>query len=172
MRFVPLKSLEQQSRLCVHRARQGYVQPRTALINRIRGLLSELGIVLPLKAATLRREAHQHLEDLPGWCNTVVGDMLSKLSYLDTRIKEYDQHIEQAAKEDVQGRQLMRLCGVGPVTASAIVASVASVAKAKTSAADASSAVGWVWRTGNAARAASSGWGASPRPGMRTCERC
>jgi transposase len=124
MRFVPLKNLEQQSRLFVHRARQGYVQQRTALINRIRGLLSELGIVLPLKAATVRREAHQHLEDLPGWCNTVVGDMLSELTHLDERIKEYDQHIEQAAKEDVQARQLMRLGGVGSITASAIVASV------------------------------------------------
>ena len=51
MRFVPVKSIEQQSRLFVHRARQGYVEQRTALINRIRGLLSELGIVLPLKAA-------------------------------------------------------------------------------------------------------------------------
>lgn len=72
MRFVPVKSIEQQSRLFVHRARQGYVGQRTALINRIRGLLSELGIVLPLKAATVRRQAHKHLEDLPGWCNTVA----------------------------------------------------------------------------------------------------
>ena len=83
MRFVPLKTIEQQSRLFVHRARQGYVEQRTALINRIRGLLSELGIVLPLKAATVRREAHKHLEDLPGWCNTVVGDALSELTHLD-----------------------------------------------------------------------------------------
>ncbi len=58
MRFVPIKSVEQQSQLLVHRARQGYVEQRTALINRIRGLLSELGIVLPLKAATVRRQAH------------------------------------------------------------------------------------------------------------------
>jgi transposase len=53
MRFVPVKSIEQQSRLFVHRARQGYVEQRTSLINRIRGLLSDLGIVLPLKAATV-----------------------------------------------------------------------------------------------------------------------
>lgn len=52
MRFVPVKSIEQQSRLFVHRARQGqgYVERRTALINGIHGLLSELGIVLPLKS--------------------------------------------------------------------------------------------------------------------------
>lgn len=47
MRFVPVKSTEQQSELFLHRARQGYVEQRTALINRVRGLLSELGIVLP-----------------------------------------------------------------------------------------------------------------------------
>ena len=50
----------------VHRARQGYVEQRTVLINRIRGLVSELGIVQPLKAVTVRREADKHLEDLPG----------------------------------------------------------------------------------------------------------
>ena len=124
MRFVPIKTIEQQSRLFVHRARQGYVEHRTALINRIRGLLSELGIVLPLKAAVIRGEAHKHLEDLPGWCNTVIGDALSELTHLDTRIQEYDKHIAQIAKEDEQSRQLMRLSGIGPTTASAIVATV------------------------------------------------
>lgn len=124
MRFVPVKSIEQQSHLFVHRARQGYVEQRTAQINRIRGLLSELGIVLPLKAATVRREAHKHLEDLPGWCNTVVGDALSELTRLDARITEYDKYIAQSAKDDEQARQLMRLGGVGPTTASAIVATV------------------------------------------------
>ena len=100
------------------------MQQRTALINRMRGLLSELGIVLPLKAATVRREAHKHLEDLPGWCNTVVGDALSELTRLDGRISQYDKYIAQAAKEDVQSVQLMRLSGVGATTASAIVATV------------------------------------------------
>ena len=76
MRFVPVKSIDQQGRLFLHRARLGFVEQRTALINRIRGVLSELGIVLPVKAATVRREAHQHLGDLPGCSNTVVGDCL------------------------------------------------------------------------------------------------
>ncbi len=124
MRFVPIKSIEQQSRLFVHRARQGYVEQRTALINRIRGLLSELGIVLPLKAATVRREAHQYLEDLPGWCNTVVGDALSELTRLDERIGQYDKHLALIAKEDAHSRQLMQLSSIGPTTASAIVATV------------------------------------------------
>jgi transposase len=54
----------------------------------------------------------------------VVGDMLSEWTHLDARIKQYDQHIEQAAKQDSQAQQLMRLGGVGPTTASAIVATV------------------------------------------------
>ncbi len=77
MRFVPVKSEDQQARLMVHRARQGFVTERTACINRIRGLLSEFGIVLPLKAEVVRREARNHLEDLPGFANLVIGDLLS-----------------------------------------------------------------------------------------------
>ncbi|WP_284309517.1 IS110 family transposase, partial [Hydrogenophaga electricum] len=79
MRFVPVKSLDQQGQLLVHRARQGFVEQRTPTLNRIRGLLSELGIVLPLKAAVVRREALARLEDLPGWANTVIGDLLSEV---------------------------------------------------------------------------------------------
>ena len=54
MRFVPMKSAEQPALLSVHRVRQGFVEERTATINRLRGLLSEFGIVLPQKAATVR----------------------------------------------------------------------------------------------------------------------
>jgi transposase len=124
MRFVPPKSVQQQSELMVHRARQGFVQQRTATINRIRGLLSEFGIVLPLKAATVRREALHQLEDLPGWANTVVGDLLSEIGRLDERIAQYDRHIEQIARESAPARQLMQLPGVGPTTATAMVAMI------------------------------------------------
>jgi transposase len=124
MRFVPLKSVQQQSELMVHRARQGFVAQRTATINRIRGLLSEFGIVLPLKAATVRREALHQLEDLPGWANTVIGDLLSEVSRLDERIAQYDRHIEQIAKDSEPARQLMRLHGVGATTATALVAMI------------------------------------------------
>jgi transposase len=116
MRFVPVKSLQQQGELLVHRARQGFVVQRTATLNRIRGLLSELGIVLPLKAATVRREAMRQLEDLPGWANTVIGDLLSEVSRLDERIAQYDRHIQSIAKESTPARQLMQLPGVGATT--------------------------------------------------------
>lgn len=124
MRFVPPKSIEQQCQLMVHRARQGFVQQRTATLNRIRGLLSEFGVVLPLKAATVRREAMAQLEDLPGWANTVVGDLLSEVSRLDERIAQYDRHIGSIAKESAQARRLMQLPGVGPTTATALVAMI------------------------------------------------
>ena len=63
MRFVSPKSIEQQLQVLVHRARQGFVQQRTTTINRIRGLLSEFGIVLPLKAAM----------PLKPWLSTTAG---------------------------------------------------------------------------------------------------
>jgi len=88
MRFVPVKTEDQQSRLMVHRARQGYVAARTACINRIRGLLSEFGVVMPLKAEVVRTQAREHLEDLPGYANLVIGDLLSEVSHLDERIKQ------------------------------------------------------------------------------------
>lgn len=124
MRFVPIKSLEQQARLSVHRMRQGFIEQRTATINRIRGLLAEFGIVLPLKAATVRREAAACLEDLPSWANVAIGDALSELYRLDERIDQYDRHIAQMAKEDTRTRQLMKLSGIGETTATAIVAMV------------------------------------------------
>lgn len=124
MRFVPVKTEEQQSRLMVHRARQSYVKERTATINRIRGLLAEFGIVLPQKAEVVRREARAHLEDLPGYANLVIGDQLSEVSHLDERIKQYDAHVHAMAKDCTPAQQLMQLCGVGETTATAIVAMV------------------------------------------------
>ncbi|MFG6447633.1 IS110 family transposase [Roseateles sp. BYS180W] len=124
MRFVPIKNLDQQSRLLVHRARQGFVEQRTATLNRIRGGLSEFGIVLPLKANTVRRRACQCLEDLPGYANTVIGDLLSEVARLDERIEQYDQLIKDMAKNDARAKQLMQLGGVGATTATCLLAMI------------------------------------------------
>ena len=168
MRFVPIKSVEQQGQLLVHRARQGFVEQRTATLNRIRGLLSELGIVLPLKAAVVRREALVRLEDLPGWANTVIGDLLSEVSRLDERIAQYDRHIQLMARQSADAQRLMQLCGVGPrpprCSAPSAMGGISSVG--------ASCAPGSVWCPGSTARAASSAWGASPRPVTRICAAC
>jgi transposase len=119
MRFVPVKTEDQQARLMVHRARQGFVVARTACINRIRGLLSGFGIVLPLKAEVVRREARNHLEDLPGFANLVIGDLLSEVAHLDERIKQYDLHIRTMARdcnaaEFSCGRQFSAWIGLVP----------------------------------------------------------
>ena len=124
MRFVPHKRIEQQGQLMVHRTRQGFVEQRTATLNRIRGLLSELGLVLPLKAATVRREALARLEELPGWANTVIGDLLSEVTRLDERIAEYDRHIALMARHSTQAQQLMQLGGIGQTTAMALISTV------------------------------------------------
>ena len=124
MRFVPIKTVDQQGTLCVHRVRQGFIEERTATINRVRGLLSEFGIVLPQNANTVRREAAAALEDLPGWANRAIGDLLSHLHALDLRIAEYDAHVKLNAQADERARRLMSTPGIGPTTASALVASI------------------------------------------------
>ena len=124
MRFVPIKDIEQQSLLCLHRTRQGFIEERTALYNRIRGLIAEFGVVLPQKVERLRREIGPHLEDLPGWANRCVGDLLAHADTLESRIAEYDRAIADAARQDCRSRSLMQLPGIGPTTASALTASL------------------------------------------------
>lgn len=124
MRFVPIKSEDAQATLTVHRVRQGFVEERTASINRIRGLMSEFGIVLPQKADTVRRNAHLALEHLPGWASRSVADLLAHVTALDMRIAEYDTHLKQLAKEDDRSKRLMQMPGIGPTTATALLAAI------------------------------------------------
>ena len=129
MRFVPIKTEDQQCRLLVHRARQGFVEARTATINRIRGLMSEFGIVLPLKAEVVRCQARNHLEDLSGFANTVIGDLLGEVSHLDERIKQYDAHIRTMARDCTLAQRLMQLMGVGETTSTALVAMIGNASE-------------------------------------------
>ena len=124
MLFVPVKEEHQQIILCLHRTRQGFVEERTACYNRLRGLIAEFGIVLPQKVTCLRREIGVHLEDLPGYANLCVGDLLAHTSELDAKIAEYDRAIAQAARDDERSKRLMKLPGIGPVTASTMLASI------------------------------------------------
>jgi transposase len=66
MRFVPVKSAEQQAILALHRVRQGFLEQRTATINRIRGLLAGFGVVLPQRAEQVRRAAAVRIQRRPG----------------------------------------------------------------------------------------------------------
>jgi transposase len=124
MRFVPLKTLEQQSVLVLHRIRQGFVEERTATINRIRGLLSEFGHVLPQQSKFVRRDLQMHLDPLPIPVRVALEELQMHVRLLDTRIAEYADRIEEHARCDERAQRALALRGIGPLTASAAVATV------------------------------------------------
>jgi transposase len=131
MRFVPVKSAEQQALLAIHRVRQGFVVERTAIINRLRGLLSEFGVVLALRSVTVRRQAAQAAEGLPELARSAIGDLLEQLHHLDERIDAYDAQIHEQAKLSEPARRLMQIRGIGATTALAIVATVGNAREFK-----------------------------------------
>ena len=124
MRFVPVKSAEQQAILSLHRVRQGFIEQRTATINRIRGLLAEFGVVLPQRAEQVRRAAVVVAEGLPVLAREAIADLRAYLSYLDERITRYERQLVELARQREAAVRIQRLPGVGPLTASAITASI------------------------------------------------
>lgn len=124
MRFVPIKDEHRQATLCLHRTRQGFVAERTATYNRLRGLLSEFGVVLPQSPEKLRRDIGAHLDTLPSWARRCMSDLLEHATHLDERIDEYDRAISEIARADERSQRLMQLRGIGPTTASALLASL------------------------------------------------
>ena len=126
-RFVPVKSEGQQAVLTVHRARELLVTERTALVNQIRGVLLEYGIVIAQGIQRLRRELPERLtlaETLPGLVREVVEELRERLLELDRRITDYDHRMEQLAKQNEATCRLMQVEGVGPITATAVVATI------------------------------------------------
>jgi transposase len=126
MKFVALKTVAQQDMLLIHRSRSLFVKQRTALSNHIRGLLAEYGIILPKSA--------NKLNELP-----VILDKTDKLTALakekftklyeqwekhDKEVVAYDKEIKKLAEQDPQAKALMEIEGIGPITATAAVASI------------------------------------------------
>ncbi|HQS01536.1 IS110 family transposase, partial [Polaromonas sp.] len=128
MHFVPVKSVEQQSMLCIHRLREGFKEERTACINRIRGLLAEFGLVFPQQPAALRLALPDVMEDasnkLGAQARLALQRALMQWQELDGHLAWCDERIAAHLKDSAQARQAGQLLGVGPVTASAVVASV------------------------------------------------
>jgi transposase len=124
MRFVPIKTVEQQALLAIHRTRQAFVVERTAMINRIRALLMEFGIVLAQGTASVRRGVPEHLEKLPARARRAAQDLCAHIEQLELRIAEYDRELKQIGKTDDTVRRLQSIPGIGPVTASAVVATI------------------------------------------------
>ena len=128
MHFVPVKSIEQQSMLCVHRLREGFKADRTACINRIRGLLAEFGLVFAQGPAALQAVLTEVLEDAGHEMNTlarlVVQQAQTQWHELDAHIAWCDERIAAHAKDNPAVKKAATLMGIGPVTASASVATV------------------------------------------------
>lgn len=128
MRFVEIKSTEQQDIQAVHRVRSELVKQRTAKANQIRGLVGEYGLVAPRSLSQLRKGIPCWLEDaengLSGRFRALLAGLYGDLRYLQVRIDELDEEIESIARTTAAAQRLMQLRGIGPVTATALVAAV------------------------------------------------
>lgn len=138
MRFVSIKTIEQQAQLAVHRLREGYKEERTACINRIRGLLAEFGLVFPQSTEALRLALPEALEDagneLPGVARLALQRAQLQWVELDNHIAWCNERIAAHIRSDEQAQAAVQLCGIGPVTASALAASVGDFKQFKTAA--------------------------------------
>lgn len=138
MRFVPLKTAEQQAWMSLHRLREGYKEERTALINRIRGLLTEFGLVFPQSPDALQERLWAALEDadneLPGLARMALQQARLHWLQLETQIAWCDERIAAHVRSCEQARVAAQLCGIGPLTASAIVAGVGDLNQFKSAA--------------------------------------
>ena len=127
MRFVPVKSLDQQDVLSVHRVRERLMKSRTALRNEIRGLLAEYGVVAAQGTCALSRALPRILEEadngLTDRMRELIADLSAELRELEDRVTRYDQKVETMARTDEVCQRLQSVPGVGPLTATAVVAS-------------------------------------------------
>jgi transposase len=128
MRFVAVKSVEQQDIQAVHRVRSGLVSQRTSKANQIRGLVGEYGLVAPVRLSQLRAAIPDWLEDadngLTKCFRRLLASLWDDLRFLDDRVAELDQEIRLLAKDSVVAQRLQQLRGVGPITATALVAAL------------------------------------------------
>ena len=128
MRFVPVKTAEMQAVLALHRARQGFVKARTAQANQIRGLLAEFGVVIPKGIGHIAKRLPEILEDaengLPGMMRQLFERLGENLKGMDKQVGELERQIKLWHRDNEQSRKLEAIAGIGPITASAFVASV------------------------------------------------
>ena len=128
MRFVAIKTVEQQDIQAIHRVRSELIGHRTAKANQIRGLVAEYGLVAPQQLARLRAAVPDWLEDaengLTGRFRALLNGLWNDLKTLDHRAAELDHEINMIAQSDPVAKRLQQLRGVGPMVATALVATV------------------------------------------------
>jgi transposase len=128
MRFVPIKTAEQQSVLSLHRARQSFVKARTAQANQIRGLLGEYGMVIPQGIGHIGKRLAEIVEDgesaLPGQFRALLRRLGENLKEMDRQVGELEREIKAWHRQSEASQKLEEIPGMGPLTASALAASV------------------------------------------------
>lgn len=129
MRYVVVKTPQQQTDQAVHRVRSRLIRARTALVNEIRGLLSEFGLIGPAKGVgACRRFVAYALEDahneLPGAMRELAAQLMEELADKNAHIARLDDQLKRQCAQDERIRRLMEIEGVGLVSASAMVAAV------------------------------------------------
>lgn len=128
MNFVAVKEVWQQDILMIHRIRERLVKQRTALMNEIRGLLHEYGIAIPIGASNLRKGIMDLLSctesSLAGSVINVVEQLSIEWREMDERLAMYTLELECLARTNKICRELDKLPGIGPITATAMVATI------------------------------------------------
>ncbi len=127
MRFVPAKSIEQQDVLLLHRAKELAMKHRTALTNQIRGLLLEYGVVIPQGVSQIKKLMiilDENTDKLTERSINIFKRLHDQFKNYNAQIDLYDDEIAFFAKENALCNEVMKIEGVGPITASAIVATV------------------------------------------------
>jgi transposase len=128
MRFVTVKSIDQQAMLAWHRARSGYLDERKALLSRTRGLLAEFGVWIGRSTAALTRQLPRlaQEEHLPALFRPILAHTLEHLRRIDERVAECDARIREHVKHSEAAQRLQGILGLGPLTASALIATIAN----------------------------------------------
>jgi transposase len=173
IRRVPLKSVEQQSVLALHRTRSHWVSVRTATANSLRGLLYEFGVVLRgghqagLKALAEQRAAID--EQIPATMRTLLDAQLQMLAQIGQRIDQLEREIAALQKQLKGARELDLVPGIGALGSTALAARRVTPRRGARGASSAP-ASGWCRRI--RAPAARCAWGTCPSAATRTCARC
>jgi transposase len=128
MRFVAVKNVAQQALLAMHRVRQGFIKTRTAQANQIRGLLGEYGLIIPQGISHIARRVPGLLEDasneLPGTFRALIDRLLQHLKALDEELAQLEAQIKAWHRENEASRRLEQIPGIGPMTATALLATM------------------------------------------------
>jgi len=128
---VPIKSVEQQSVLSLHRVRQGFVRARTAQANQIRGLLGEMGLVIPQGIRFIAQRVPTLLEDasneLPLAFRQLIQELTNHLKLLDEQVDAIHSQIVAWDRRCELSQKLQKIPGIGPLTATALIATIADV---------------------------------------------